>query len=183
MPSASIPLRPSFVCGLSTLRRAPAPIYARDDQGGGRQLPADNFCILPRALQRCRKSRTSLGRKSIRRGRCAQSLALPLAGGTDITARLIGQWLSERLGHQFFIENRPGGGVDPTTLEPEEVPKFKMLSSQRARCTTLMARPTASGSRSFISQCDVRNSRAAFGTDPMSPNKPWDPDTDPVTKN
>jgi tripartite-type tricarboxylate transporter receptor subunit TctC len=30
------------------------------------------------------------------------------AGGTDITARLIGQWLSERLGQQFVIENRPG---------------------------------------------------------------------------
>src|SRR5262249_32573979 len=32
------------------------------------------------------------------------------AGGTDITARLIGQWLSERLGQQFIIENRPGAG-------------------------------------------------------------------------
>ncbi|HMF25569.1 MAG TPA: tripartite tricarboxylate transporter substrate binding protein [Pseudolabrys sp.] len=28
----------------------------------------------------------------------------------DITARLIGQWLSERLGQQFVIENRPGAG-------------------------------------------------------------------------
>ena len=33
-----------------------------------------------------------------------------LAGATDITARLIGQWLSERLGQQFVIENRPGAG-------------------------------------------------------------------------
>jgi tripartite-type tricarboxylate transporter receptor subunit TctC len=30
------------------------------------------------------------------------------AGGTDIMARLIGQWLSEQLGQQFIIENRPG---------------------------------------------------------------------------
>jgi tripartite-type tricarboxylate transporter receptor subunit TctC len=39
-------------------------------------------------------------------------LIVPLgpAGGTDITARLIGQWLSERLGRPFVIENRPGGG-------------------------------------------------------------------------
>jgi tripartite-type tricarboxylate transporter receptor subunit TctC len=34
------------------------------------------------------------------------------AGGTtDIVARLIGQWLSERLGHQFIIENRPGANA------------------------------------------------------------------------
>jgi tripartite-type tricarboxylate transporter receptor subunit TctC len=32
-------------------------------------------------------------------------------GGTnDVLARLMGQWLSERLGQQFVIENRPGGG-------------------------------------------------------------------------
>jgi len=31
-------------------------------------------------------------------------------GAPDIVARLMGQWLSERLGQQFFVENRPGGG-------------------------------------------------------------------------
>jgi tripartite-type tricarboxylate transporter receptor subunit TctC len=30
------------------------------------------------------------------------------SGATDIMARLIGQWLSERLGQQFIVENRPG---------------------------------------------------------------------------
>src|SRR5437773_10250748 len=31
-------------------------------------------------------------------------------GASDVFARLIGQYLSERLGQQFVIENRPGGG-------------------------------------------------------------------------
>ena len=31
-------------------------------------------------------------------------------GGVDITARLIGQWLNERLGQSFVVENRTGAG-------------------------------------------------------------------------
>jgi tripartite-type tricarboxylate transporter receptor subunit TctC len=36
-------------------------------------------------------------------------------GGTDIAARLIGQSLSERFGHQFVIENRPGAATNIAT--------------------------------------------------------------------
>jgi tripartite-type tricarboxylate transporter receptor subunit TctC len=34
----------------------------------------------------------------------------PAGGSNDIVARLLGQWLSERLGRPFVIENRPGAG-------------------------------------------------------------------------
>ena len=36
-------------------------------------------------------------------------------GGNDIVARLMGQWLSERTGQPFIIENRPGGGTNIAT--------------------------------------------------------------------
>jgi tripartite-type tricarboxylate transporter receptor subunit TctC len=47
-------------------------------------------------------------------------IIVPLApaGTSDIIARLMGQWLSERLGQQFVIENRTGAG---TTLGTEAV--------------------------------------------------------------
>ena len=37
------------------------------------------------------------------------------AGGNDIVARLMGQWLSDRLGQPFVIENRPGAGTNIAT--------------------------------------------------------------------
>jgi tripartite-type tricarboxylate transporter receptor subunit TctC len=36
-------------------------------------------------------------------------------GSADLTARLMGQWLSEKLGQSFIIENRPGGGTNIAT--------------------------------------------------------------------
>ena len=42
-------------------------------------------------------------------------VGFPPAGGADIFARLMGQWLSERLGQQFIIENRPGAASNIAT--------------------------------------------------------------------
>src|SRR6202007_257729 len=36
-------------------------------------------------------------------------------GGAKVIARLIGQWLAERLGRQFIVENRPGAGSNIAT--------------------------------------------------------------------
>jgi tripartite-type tricarboxylate transporter receptor subunit TctC len=36
----------------------------------------------------------------------------PAGGSTDLIARLMGQWLSEKLGQTFVIENKPGGGTN-----------------------------------------------------------------------
>src|SRR5258707_6663084 len=46
------------------------------------------------------------------------------SGATDIMARLIGQWLSERLGQQFIVENMPGAasniGTDADVNAPPD---------------------------------------------------------------
>ena len=42
----------------------------------------------------------------------------PAGGPTDVVARLMGQWLSDRLGQPFIIENRPGAG---STIATEAV--------------------------------------------------------------
>src|SRR5215469_14919068 len=52
-------------------------------------------------------------------------------GFTDTTARLIGNWLSERVSQQFFVENRPGAGGNIAT-EP---------SRMRRRMATLCSLP------------------------------------------
>ena len=42
-------------------------------------------------------------------------VGFPPGGGSDILARLMGQWLSERLNQAFVVENRPGAGTNIAT--------------------------------------------------------------------
>jgi tripartite-type tricarboxylate transporter receptor subunit TctC len=50
-------------------------------------------------------------------------VGLPAGGGVDIVARLIGQWLSERLGQPFVIENRPGAATNIATEAVVNAPR------------------------------------------------------------
>jgi tripartite-type tricarboxylate transporter receptor subunit TctC len=49
-------------------------------------------------------------------------VGLAPGGANDIVARLMGQWLSERLGQPFVIENRPGGGGNIATAAVVRAP-------------------------------------------------------------
>jgi tripartite-type tricarboxylate transporter receptor subunit TctC len=49
-------------------------------------------------------------------------VGFPPGGAADITARLMGQWLSGRLGQPFVIENRPGAGTNVGTEAVAKAP-------------------------------------------------------------
>jgi len=62
-------------------------------------------------------------------------------GGADITARLIGQWLSERTGQQFIIDNRPGAagniGTEVVVRAPADGYTLLLVAPARAINATL----------------------------------------------
>jgi tripartite-type tricarboxylate transporter receptor subunit TctC len=62
------------------------------------------------------------------------------AGAPDIVARLMGQWLSERLGRPFVIENRPGAsslGTEAVVRSPADGYTLLMVGTQNAISATL----------------------------------------------
>ncbi len=63
-------------------------------------------------------------------------VGFPAGGGADIVARLIGQWLSERLGQPFIIENRPGAasnlGAEAVVRAPADGYTLLVVTSTNA---------------------------------------------------
>jgi len=68
-------------------------------------------------------------------------VGFPAGGAFDIVARLIGQWLSERLGQPFVVENRPGAGTNLATevlvKAPPDGHTLLLVSSTNAVNATL----------------------------------------------
>src|SRR5262245_18458429 len=63
-------------------------------------------------------------------------IGFPAGGGADILARLIGQWLSERLGQAFIVENRPGAsgniGTEAVVRAPPDAYTLLLVLSTNA---------------------------------------------------
>ena len=68
-------------------------------------------------------------------------VGFPPGGVTDVYARLIGQWLSERLGQQFIIENRAGAasniGTEAVVRAPADGYTLLFITSTNAYNATL----------------------------------------------
>jgi tripartite-type tricarboxylate transporter receptor subunit TctC len=71
-------------------------------------------------------------------------VGFPSGGPSDIVARLIGQWLSERLGQPFIIENRPGAtgniGTEAVTRAPADGHTLLLVVPANAISVTLYYR-------------------------------------------
>jgi len=65
-------------------------------------------------------------------------VGFPPGGAPDIIARLVGQWLSERLDQQFFVDNRPGaaGNIGTEVVARRRLTAIRFsLPSQPLRLT------------------------------------------------
>jgi tripartite-type tricarboxylate transporter receptor subunit TctC len=56
-------------------------------------------------------------------------VGFPAGGATDIMARLMGEWLTERLGQQFIVENKPGasGNIGTETVAKAPADGYTLL--------------------------------------------------------
>jgi tripartite-type tricarboxylate transporter receptor subunit TctC len=68
-------------------------------------------------------------------------VGFPAGGGSDIIARLLGQWMTERLGQPVIIENRPGAGtniaIEAVVRAPADGYTLLLLTSSGAINATL----------------------------------------------
>src|SRR5205823_2529776 len=72
-------------------------------------------------------------------------VGLAAGGGQDIVARLIGQWLTERLGRQFIVENRPGASgnlaLEAVASAPSDGHTLALLGVNNAINASLYNKP------------------------------------------
>src|ERR1700749_5075991 len=88
-------------------------------------------------------------------------------GAPDIAARLVGQWLSDRLGQQFIIENRTGAGGNIATEAVVDAPAdgytLLMAGLQNAVNTSLYHNLKYDFARDMAPVCGVSHQTYGIG--------------------
>jgi tripartite-type tricarboxylate transporter receptor subunit TctC len=96
-------------------------------------------------------------------------------GGTDIAARLTGQWLSERLGKPIIIENRPGAGssvaAEAVVNAPPDGYTLLVAGTANAINTTLYDRLNFNFARDIVPIAGIISSPLVMAVNPSFPAK------------
>jgi len=102
-------------------------------------------------------------------------VGFPAAGTTDIAARIIGQWLSERLGQQFIIENRPGAGgnigAEAAVRAPADGYTLLMAGTPNAINATLYEKLNFNFIRDIVRVAGVMRFQLVIDVNPSVPVK------------
>src|SRR5262249_24946701 len=91
---------------------------------------------------------TRVARAQAYPARSVRILVATTAGGaTDLAARLVAQWLTDKLGQSFFVENRPGGQHHthpraPPALAPPDASPFSVANPITTSNPPLNKNPT-----------------------------------------
>jgi tripartite-type tricarboxylate transporter receptor subunit TctC len=98
------------------------------------------------------------------------------AGGpTDIIARLIGQWLSDRLGQSFVVENRPGAGstigIEAVVAAPPDGYTLLLLSTSAAISSTFYPNLNYNLVRDIAPVCGIASVPTVMVVNPSVPAK------------
>jgi tripartite-type tricarboxylate transporter receptor subunit TctC len=102
-------------------------------------------------------------------------VGFPAGGTTDIGARLVAQWLTERLGQPFVIENRPGAGTHLATESVVRAPAdgytLLMATGSNAINATLYERMSYNFLRDLVPVAGVISSPFVLEVNPALPVK------------
>jgi tripartite-type tricarboxylate transporter receptor subunit TctC len=100
-------------------------------------------------------------------------VGLPAGGTQDLIARLIGQWLSERLGQQFMIENRAGDGgnvgAEAVVRAPADGYTLLLVGSNHAINTTLYEKLSFNLGRDIVPVASLLRAPSVLEVNPSVP--------------
>jgi tripartite-type tricarboxylate transporter receptor subunit TctC len=100
-------------------------------------------------------------------------VGFPPGGGADATARFLGQWLSERLGQPFVIENRPGASsnlaVEAVLRAPADGYTLLFVTSANAVNTWLYDKQNFDFIRDIITIAGITRSPLVLEVNPSFP--------------
>lgn len=102
-------------------------------------------------------------------------VGFPPGGTTDVVARLLGQWLSERLGQPFIIDNRPGANTnlafEAVARAPADGYTLGTVGPSTAINAALYQQPNVDASRGLVMVAGLNNSPLVLEVHPAVPVK------------